>query len=46
MEFAEDATDILSDEHTVGFMGAHFGMYCHDMTGRRKAADFKYFELI
>lgn len=45
VEIAEDATDILSDEHTVGFMGAHFGMYCHDMTGRRKAADFKYFEL-
>lgn len=42
---AEDSTDILSDEHTVGFMGAHFGMYCHDMTGRRKAADFDYFQL-
>ncbi|MDO4305321.1 MAG: glycoside hydrolase family 43 protein [Eubacteriales bacterium] len=39
----EETTEILTDEHCIGFTGAHFGMYCHDMTGRRKAADFDYF---
>lgn len=34
---------ILSDEHCRGFTGAHFGMYCHDMTGLRLHADFDYF---
>lgn len=34
---------ILSDEHCRGFTGAHFGMYCHDMTGLRLYADFDYF---
>ncbi len=38
------ATDILTDEHCRGFTGAHFGMYCHDMTGRGCHADFDYFE--
>ena len=36
-------TDILTDEHCRGFTGAHFGMYCHDMTGLRLYADFDYF---
>lgn len=36
-------TDILSDEHCRGFTGAHFGMYCHDMTGMKLFADFDYF---
>lgn len=36
-------TDILTDEHCRGFTGAHFGMYCHDMTGLRLSADFDYF---
>ena len=33
-------TEILTDEHCRGFTGAHMGMYCHDMTGRRCYADF------
>ena len=41
----EVPTDILTDEHCVGFTGAHFGMYCHDMTGQRRYADFPYFEI-
>lgn len=36
-------TDILTDEHCRGFTGAHFGMYCHDMTGQKIKADFDYF---
>jgi len=36
-------TDILTDEHCRGFTGAHFGMYCHDMTGLKKYAEFKEF---
>lgn len=36
-------TDILSDEHCVGFMGAHFGLYCYDLEKRNGFADFKYF---
>jgi len=36
-------TDILTDEHCRGFTGAHFGMYCHDMTGFKKYAEFKKF---
>ncbi|WP_070000092.1 glycoside hydrolase family 43 protein [Cellulosilyticum sp. I15G10I2] len=36
-------TYILTDEHCRGFTGAHFGMYCHDMTGLRLHADFDYF---
>ena len=27
----------------ICFTGAHFGMYCHDMSGSRKFADFDYF---
>lgn len=42
---AEVPTDILTDEHCVGFTGAHFGMYCHDMTGQRNYADFDYFQI-
>lgn len=38
-------TEILSDEHCRGFTGAHLGMYCHDMTGGKKYADFDYFSL-
>jgi len=34
---------ILSDEYCRGFTGAHFGMYCHDMTGLKLHADFDYF---
>lgn len=37
------STDILTDEHCRGFTGAHFGMYCHDMTGGGCYADFDYF---
>lgn len=37
-------TEILTDEHCRGFTGAHFGMYCHDMSGGRRYADFDYFE--
>ncbi len=37
-------SDILTDEHCRGFTGAHFGMYCHDMTGGEEFADFDYFE--
>lgn len=36
-------TYILTDEHCRGFTGAHFGMYCHDMTGLKLHADFDYF---
>lgn len=36
-------TGILTDEHCRGFTGAHFGMYCHDMSGGRGYADFDYF---
>ena len=32
-ELAEVPTNILTDEQSDGFTGAHFGMYCHDMTG-------------
>lgn len=43
---AETKTDILTDEHCVGFTGAHFGIYCHDMEQRKGYADFQYFELL
>lgn len=36
-------TNILTDEHCLGFTGAHFGMFCFDMTGQRQYADFSYF---
>lgn len=36
---------ILSDEHCPGFTGAQFALYCHDMTGSRKNADFDYFSV-
>ena len=45
LKLAEVPTDILTDEHCIGFTGAHFGMYCHDMTGQRQYADFDYFEI-
>jgi xylan 1,4-beta-xylosidase len=38
------STEILTDEHCRGFTGAQFGMYCHDMSGGRRYADFDYFE--
>ncbi|MDO5425283.1 MAG: glycoside hydrolase family 43 protein [Eubacteriales bacterium] len=38
-------TEILTDEHCRGFTGAHLGMYCHDMTGRKAYADFDYFSM-
>ena len=44
-ELAEVPTNILTDEQSDGFTGAHFGMYCHDMTGVRRYADFDYFEI-
>ena len=44
-ELAELPTKILTDEQSDGFTGAHFGMYCHDMTGLRWYADFDYFEM-
>lgn len=37
------STDILCDEYCLGFTGAHFGLYCHDMTGGKLYADFDYF---
>ncbi|MGB4006881.1 MAG: family 43 glycosylhydrolase [Halanaerobiales bacterium] len=42
---------ILSDEYATydkkfGFTGAFVGICCQDLTGRRKAADFDYFEYI
>ena len=46
MELAEVPTNILTDEQSDGFTGAHFGMYCHDMTGLRRYADFDYFEVL
>jgi xylan 1,4-beta-xylosidase len=39
----ECPTSILTDEHCRGFTGAHFGMFCFDMTGSRLYADFDYF---
>lgn len=45
-ELTELPTKILTDEQSDGFTGAHFGMYCHDMTGLRRYADFDYFEII
>lgn len=45
-ELAKVTTNILTDEQSEGFTGAHFGMYCHDMTGGRKWADFDYFEIL
>lgn len=36
---------ILSDDHCPGFTGAQFALYCHDMTGSRKNADFDYFSI-
>jgi xylan 1,4-beta-xylosidase len=36
-------TGILTDEHCRGFTGAHFGVFCFDMTGARRYADFDYF---
>ncbi|AEC01897.1 glycoside hydrolase family 43 protein [Parasphaerochaeta coccoides] len=36
---------ILSDEKAPGFTGAHFALYCHDMTGQRKPADFDYLNI-
>lgn len=44
-ELDEVPTNILTDEQSDGFTGAHFGMYCHDMTGVRRYADFDYFEI-
>ncbi|MCM1302912.1 MAG: glycoside hydrolase family 43 protein [Lachnospiraceae bacterium] len=41
----EQTTRILTDEHCKGFTGAHFGLYCHDMAGLSKAADFEYFTI-
>ena len=46
IELAEVPTNILTDEQSEGFTGAHFGMYCHDMTGGRKWGDFDYFEIL
>lgn len=45
-ELAQVPTNILTDEQSDGFTGAHFGMYCHDMTGQRRYADFDYFEIL
>ncbi|MDE6926594.1 MAG: glycoside hydrolase family 43 protein [Acetatifactor sp.] len=42
---AAQTTQILTDEYCRGFTGAHFGMYCHDMTGLHREADFEYFGL-
>lgn len=39
------STQILTDEHCRGFTGAHFGLYCHDMTGLSSYADFDYMKV-
>lgn len=39
------STHILTDEHCRGFTGAHFGLYCHDMTGLATYADFDYIKV-
>ncbi|MBP3604796.1 MAG: glycoside hydrolase family 43 protein [Lachnospiraceae bacterium] len=39
------STQILTDEHCRGFTGAHFGLYCHDMTGLNACADFDYMKV-
>ena len=44
-ELAELPTKILTYEQSDGLTEAHFGMYCHDMTGLRRYADFDYFEM-
>ena len=36
-------TQTMTDEYCRGFTGAHFGLYCHDMTGLSYIADFDYF---
>lgn len=38
----------LSDEHCMEgqFTGAFVGLACHDLSGRRQAADFDYFEYV
>lgn len=41
----EQTTQILTDEYCRGFTGAHFGMYCHDMAGLSKEADFAFFRV-
>jgi xylan 1,4-beta-xylosidase len=43
--YEEDAS-ILSDEHAVpfGFTGAMVGVACQDLSGRRRYADFDWFE--
>lgn len=33
----------LSDEDAPGFTGAHFALYCHDVSGGGKQAQFTYF---
>ena len=46
IKVAEADTEILTDEHCVGFTGAHFGIYCHDMADQSDHADFKYFRVL
>lgn len=36
----------LSDEDARGFTGAHFALYCHDLTGRGHMAYFDYFSAL
>jgi len=38
-------TEIVTDEYCRGFTGAHFGLYCHDMTGLGIHADFDYMKV-
>lgn len=38
-------TEIVTDEYCRGFTGAHFGLYCHDMTGLGAYADFDYMKV-
>jgi len=42
----EEDASILSDEHALpnGFTGAMIGVACQDLSGRRKPADFDWFE--
>jgi len=38
-------TEIVTDEYCLGFTGAHFGMYVHDLAGLFCSADYDYFKV-
>lgn len=41
----ECESGFLSDEDAPGFTGAHFALYCHDVSGGGHEARFEYFEV-